>query len=147
MPRGVYQRTPKDPTVRFWSRVHKLDGADACWLWTGALLNSGYANFYLKGKHLLAHRVAYELEVGPIPEGLTIDHLCRTTHCVNPAHLEPVTTRENTLRGTGPSAKNAVKTHCIHGHEFTPGNTYLDKRGSRHCRECNKARCRAYRGT
>ena len=94
------------------------------------------------GVTLLAHRVAYELEVGPIPKGLTIDHLCRTHGCVRPSHLEPVTPRENVLRGQTIPAKNANKTHCLRGHEFTPENTYRfgpDKR-YRSCIECGRFR-------
>ncbi len=85
-----------------------------------------------------AHRAAYELYVGPIPEGLTIDHLCRNTLCVNPAHLEAVTMRENILRGTGPSAQAARKTHCLRGHPFDDGNTLFRATGKRVCRACQR---------
>lgn len=97
----------------------------------------------------LAHRVIYETVKGKIPVGLTIDHLCRNTLCVNPDHLEAVTQRENTMRGNGPAAINARKTHCPLGHEYTIENTKI-KRGKRHCRECmriydrkrrNRGRC------
>lgn len=91
----------RDATLeqKFWFRVQKTD---TCWRWTGSLIR-GYGHIGIReddGKwHLRrAHRVAYELLVGPIPEGLTIDHLCNVKHCVNPAHLEPVTTQENTRR-------------------------------------------------
>ena len=100
------------------------------------MLPNGYGHFSIKHKFRLAHRVAYELSVGPIPEGLTIDHLCRNHLCVNPAHLEPTTQRVNILRGTGPSALNAVKTACLRGHSFDAQNTITNKRGTRSCRQC-----------
>jgi len=111
-----------------------------CWLWTGALNSSGYGKFKIDGKQLLSHRVAYELFRAPIPAGLQIDHLCRVTCCVNPSHMEAVSCRTNTLRGTSFSAENAKKTHCIHGHEFTEANTYYPHRATlcRYCRACHR---------
>ena len=87
---------------RFWSKVKKSRG---CWLWQGAINTNGYGNFHNKGRTVKAHRFAYEICVGEIPKGLTIDHLCRVRHCVNPSHLEPVTMRENFLRGDRPKLK------------------------------------------
>lgn len=121
---------------------------DGCWIWTGARSNTGYGiaeqpcSCGEASKPRPAHRVVYEALVGPIPDGLQLDHLCRTRACVNPVHLDPVTTRENTLRGTGPSAVNAAKTHCDYGHEFTPENTYVKPRRGRanHSRECRACR-------
>jgi len=101
----------------------------------------GYGTFYLDGRSQKAHRVAYELLVGPIPEGLTLDHLCRVRHCVNPDHLEPVTRLENWRRGTGPSAasrRQRSKTRCKHGHEFSEENTYVTAAGARQCRTCHR---------
>lgn len=100
-----------------------------------------YPSIYIRklGKRLIfvgAHRVSYELFVGTIPRGYTIDHLCRNTHRVNPYHLEPVTPEENNLRGTSASAQNARKTHCKYGHSLAQGNYYLRKGGSRLCKEC-----------
>ena len=86
-----------------------------------------------------AHRVAYELMRGPIPDGLTLDHLCRNVGCVNPDHLEPVTMKENILRGYSPAAQAARRDECAHGHAYTPENTYRYANGSRRCRICQRA--------
>ena len=125
---------------RFWPRVDKQ--AEGCWAWTGPRDKRGYGR--LRGR--LAHRIAYELAVGPIPLGLTLDHLCRTHHCVRPTHLEPVTVRVNTLRGEGRAAKEARQTHCVRGHPFDLFNTDYRKRadGSVH-RDC--IACRRMRGS
>src|SRR5512144_125133 len=95
---------------RFWKKVEKR-GDDECWEWK-AYRKDGYGLFAYYGAHIMAHRWSYERAHGPIPRHLTLDHLCRNRMCVNPAHLEVVTIRENTLRGFGPSANNARKTHC-----------------------------------
>lgn len=112
-----------------------------CIKWTGALDRDGYGRV---GRDCdLAHRVAYEREFGPIPEGLEIDHLCRVRSCVNPEHLEPVTHAENMRR-----LSEAI-THCRHGHEYTPENSYpippRARGGRRDCRECIRRRAREYR--
>ncbi|MFH9014005.1 HNH endonuclease signature motif containing protein [Streptomyces sp. NPDC017943] len=128
---------------RFWLNVAKRD--DGCWFWTASKNTGGYGHFMYGGQRGNAHRFAYEALVGPIPEGLVLDHLCRVRHCVNPDHLEPVTMRVNSLRGEGPSAKNAVKTHCKQGHEFSASNTYVTPRGRRQCRTCQRSRQRTWR--
>lgn len=116
----------------FWAKVDKTQ---TCWNWTGGLTFYGYGRFNIDNTRWPVHRLAYELLVGPIPDGLVLDHLCRNRRCVNPEHLEPVTGRENTLRGVGPSAESARATHCPAGHEFTPENTKrLPKQ--RRCRQC-----------
>lgn len=120
----------------------KFTVSDGCWEWTGTR-TYGYGRFRLRGKYVQAHRLMYELLVGPIPDGLQLDHLCRNRACVRPSHLEPVTQRENILRGEGPTANNATKTHCRYGHEFTPENTYQVKTGGRFCRACARARWHA----
>ena len=108
-----------------------------CWEWLGTRSKSGYASISIFGVSRRAHRVLYEIVVGAIPDGLQLDHLCRVRHCVNPVHLEPVTPRENVLRGVGPSAQAAAREECIHGHAYTPENTYV-WRGHRACRECRR---------
>lgn len=122
----------------------KFTVGDDCWEWTGAHNPGGYGRIGGGGKRgpsLLAHRVLYERMVGPIPDGLTLDHLCRNPSCVRPDHLEPVTNRENILRGTSPVADRARQTHCIRGHAFTAENTYTHpQRGTRHCRACDAER-------
>lgn len=117
--------------------------ADECWRWTGAVNHDGYGVIREGGRgtvNLRAHRVVYEVLVGPIPEGLDLDHVwargCSSRRCVNPAHLEPVTRAENVLRGNSLPARNARKTHCPKGHRYTPGNTLRDSRGYRRCRQC-----------
>ena len=129
---------------RFWVKVEKTD---YCWDWTGSRASQGYGQAYIAPPNVKvqAHRFAYEQLVGPIPKGLTIDHLCRNRMCVNPAHLEPVTCRENVLRGVGLTAANARKTECIRGHPLFGSNLYVRLDGSgRNCRACNKQRGRAH---
>ena len=112
------------------SRISKQPGG--CWLWQGALNPRGYGNIRYENKSHKAHRFIYEQLVGPIPEGLTLDHLCRVTNCVNPEHLDPCTMAENIRRGT-----KASQTHCKRGHEFTEENTVIKSNGTRRCRTCH----------
>lgn len=126
---------------RFWEKVSFGHGPGACWMWVGGIQSDGYGTFFVRLEErrrvqARAHRFSYELNVGPIPKGLGLDHLCRNRECVNPAHLEPVTQRENVLRGEGTPAKNAKKTHCIRGHPLSGDNVYNHPDGSRRCREC-----------
>lgn len=118
---------------RFWEKVQTGEG---CWQWTGSLARGGYGSIGFEGHTLRAHRVAYEALVGPIPEGLVLDHLCRNRGCVNPTHLEPVTLHENLLRG-----EPANRTHCPAGHAYTAQNTWM-WHGKRKCRECGRLRQR-----
>lgn len=128
---------PVDLEQRLLAYVEKTSG---CWLWTGSKAGGGYGQMWYMGRMVYVHRVAYEIYVAEIPEGLTIDHLCHTRNCVNPDHLEAVSFRENVLRGNGPTAINARKTHCKNGHEFTPENTFISRKAgrdpSRGCRKC-----------
>lgn len=144
----------KGAPQRFWSKVKFTD---TCWLWIGAL-DKGYGRFGAGGRYgkvVRAPRWAYEFCVGPIPRGLTIDHLCRIPACVNPDHLEPVTMRVNVLRGETIVALNARKTHCPQGHPYNAENTYRDRiHGKRTCRICaayrdriRKARLRTAKAT
>lgn len=123
---------------RFWSKVEKTDG---CWNWTAVKNQKGYGRFKLDGRLRSAHRVSYEMCVGPIPDGLVIDHLCRNPSCVRPDHLEAVTSGENTRRGdTGKHERE--RTHCPRGHEYNETNTRIYK-GWRHCRACDRDRKRS----
>lgn len=122
---------------RMAARTQKTE---TCWLWVGNINSqTGYGRLGMDGKNHVAHRVAYELAKGPIPEGLVIDHLCRVRHCVNPDHLEPVTIRENTLRGIGIPAVKARADRCHRGHLYDAENTII-QRGNRLCRTCRDAR-------
>lgn len=110
----------------------KIEPSPECWVWEGSKSSPGYGHFGLDNKTPASHRVAYEWFVGPIPEGLQLDHLCRNPSCVNPAHLEPVTPKENVQRGLA----GRLRTHCKHGHKFTHANTVVDYRGHRNCLAC-----------
>lgn len=130
---GFGQYVSVDWRESFWARVQ--EAPNGCWLWIGSRNNVDYPVFNWKEygpRNSLAHRIAYEEVVGLIPDGLTLDHLCRVPLCVNPAHLEPVTMRENVRRGG-----NAAKTHCKRGHLLEGDNLYIIKAtGYRRCRAC-----------
>jgi HNH endonuclease len=123
------------PEDRFWPKVEKTID---CWTWIGGKSSAGYGMFWDGTRRVFAHRYAYELLIGPIPNGLQMDHLCRVRACVNPAHLEPVTQRVNILRGEGFHKFQLAKTCCPKGHTYTPENTYVWK-NTRRCRECTRA--------
>lgn len=121
------------------SRINK-NSPNGCWIWTGGRTGAGYGAISIGRRVALAHRYVYEHLIGPIL-AQTLDHLCRVTLCVNPDHLEPVSMSENLRRGNGVTAKNARKTHCKYGHEFTPENTYTHKTKNgigRACKMCHK---------
>lgn len=123
---------------RFWSKV---DTDGECWLWTASKGHFGHGQFYLAGAMKRAHRLAYEELVGAIPEGMHLDHLCENPPCVNPAHLEPVSPKENTLRGTNNcAAKNARVRYCPRGHPYDAANTYRAgvKKRPRRCLICHR---------
>lgn len=138
---AIHERTRPTLDTLFWARVHKTEG---CWQWTGNVAPNGYGR--IGNRLYCAHRYAYALLVGTIPDGKQLDHLCRNRSCVNPAHLEVVTRRENILRGVGITAQLARQTHCKRGHLFSAENTYL-YRGSRSCMACQRERSRLWEST
>jgi hypothetical protein len=132
----------KSIEARLEARIERIPFS-TCWWWMGTL-SDGYGRFDIGRRTKLAHRVAYETWVGPIPPGLTLDPLCRNRGCIRPTHLEAVTTRENVLRGVGHAARAARATHCPSGHPYEGDNLVLEKRGRR-CRTCRNAQCKARR--
>lgn len=126
----------------------RIDPDTDCWLWAGDLSTNGYGQVKPAGqKRRFVHRASYEVFVGPIPDGLVIDHLCRVTSCINPQHLEPVTSAENVRRGLR-GALRVWPTHCKQGHEMSEGNYYVRKlrNGSegRQCKVCHTKHVRDY---
>jgi hypothetical protein len=109
-----------------------------CWLWLGVLNDRGWGErIYVSGKFKSPHKAAYEEYIGPVPGKLQLDHKCRVRCCVNPWHLEPVTAKENLMRGNTLAAKNSAKTHCARGHEFSADNIYSFKTSrGRVCKKC-----------
>ena len=133
----VYTRTPVEERIE--RHIQRIPIA-GCWIWTGGSDNAGYGRIYVGGEMKLSHRVSYELHQGrPIATGLDLDHLCRNPSCVNPHHLEEVTRKENIDRGILAEVhrkRYAARTKCVHGHEYTQENIYIDKRGHRSCKKC-----------
>lgn len=133
----------------------KIDYTTSCWIWNGTRLVTGYGQFYADGGSGLAHRSSYEHFIGPIHDGLEIDHLCRNTTCVNPTHLEAVTHKVNVQRGNHSSHMHKVnialraRTQCVNGHEYTDANTrwYVckDGRRKRTCRACHRIQAKVAR--
>lgn len=109
-----------------------------CWIWPGTIYSTGYAVKKLNKRRFLVHREFYQATFGQIPLGKQLDHLCRTRACVNPFHLEPVTVKENVLRGEGITARYARQTHCVKGHSLSGANLYQLPKGGRGCRACRK---------
>jgi hypothetical protein len=144
-------RVNGNDSERFYPKTDPPD-VQGCRLWTGTVDSSGYGRFLFEGRLQGAHRVAYMLEVGSIPDGLDLDHTCHTEdvscpggvtckhrRCTTSSHLEPVQNVENVRRGRSPSAKNAVKTHCKNNHPFNEVNTYVNPDGRRQCKVCRRA--------
>lgn len=147
MPHNLTTEFTSIEIQRFWSKVN-IGAPNECWEWQAYRMALGYGSLTIRQQVTLAHRFSYEVINGSIPEHLTLDHLCRNPPCVNPDHLEPVSHRTNVLRGTSPSAINARKTHCVHGHEFTSENTYTSEGKSgqleRACRICRRIKRKEY---
>ena len=144
MPLSFVERSPE-----WWKKVRQRlarrsqPGLGGCLLWLGGRNSKGYGKIKLGGRYHLSHRLAYELEYGPVPVELTLDHLCLTRHCLNTKHLEAVTNRENILRGVGITAQRARQTHCIHGHALKGVNLIVQPPtashgASRRCRTCRR---------
>lgn len=138
--------------AEFWAKV---DRTGDCWLWTaGGSRSTGYGWVNWRGTNFLVHRFAYELQIGPIPTGFTIDHVCHNRdegceggacshrRCVNPAHLEAVSRGVNTLRGKTITGNNSRKMECKHGHPFDEVNTRYLPNGERECKECQRIKGR-----
>lgn len=128
--------TEPSPVVeRILRRVYFADSG--CWVWTGGKSPSGYGVTSIDRRQVRVHRAVYELFVGPIPAGLQLDHLCRVRACCNPDHLEPVTCRENLLRGQTRAAENALKDRCPKGHPYDGFGTRPSGASRRWCKTCN----------
>lgn len=131
---------------RFWALVDRQGEEDECWPWRGSPNRGGYGWFAIEfGRGIAPHRYAYQTVVGPIPDGLQVDHRCRNRVCVNPAHLEPVTPGENQRRADVALGIRTAVTHCPKGHPYDEANTYIrPPNGARVCRECGRVATRAY---
>jgi len=124
------------------------EGPGNCWILRGSAKHHpyGYQSVSINNSSVLAHRFAYETLVGPIPEGLQIDHLCKVTSCVNPEHMEAVTGEVNVARSNCTSAVNSRKTHCKYGHELSGSNLYIrPDNGKRQCKACANQRSSAHK--
>ena len=130
--------TSEEREALFWAKVDK---SGDCWLWMAAKDEKGYGRFTpAPGKGMAAHRWIYERTVGPIPVGYTIDHLCRVHGCVRPDHLEPVTRKENVLRGFGFTANQARQSTCYRGHQLDGKGKRRDGRTYRYCLTCKRTK-------
>lgn len=133
---------------RILTRV-EVDSDTECWLWQGYKNQYGYGKISYKGQPISVHRIAYEVFISEIPNGLCIDHLCRNRACANPNHMEVVTRGENARRGLGSKRARQYqlsKTHCPKGHEYAGSNLYISPRGYRQCRACRNTVATIIRG-
>jgi hypothetical protein len=156
--KGIVKGQPSRFVVGHYARAkfagipeYLIDLISGCWIWQRAVDAYGYGTLKIDGRNVMAHRAVFERHRGPIPVGLTLDHVCHTNDaacvggrtclhrpCVNPWHMEPVTKLVNDLRGRSFRAVNAAKAHCARGHEFTEANIYRTAEGSRACRACHR---------
>lgn len=132
-----------DNKSRFLSKV-AINSESGCWLWTDYLDDDGYGQFKVSGKTLRAHRWIYSEYYNGIDSELVIDHLCRVRRCVNPEHMELVTTQENSARGNGSRRYFQNLGHCTHGHEYVDGSYFILGDGSWRCRDCSNAAWRRW---
>jgi hypothetical protein len=123
---------------RFWRFVVKQDG-DGCWVWSGSK-SKGYGFFGFRGRNIKAHRFIWRVVNGAVPTDLELDHICNNRSCIRLSHLRLSTARANVLRGGSVIAANALKTHCLRGHEFNEENTLISPKNYRRCRACNRER-------
>lgn len=134
------------------ARLSKVDETSGCWVWGGSKDKDGYGKVRVKFPNgrvaYLAHRMTFMHFVGDIPDGKEVDHICKNTSCINPAHLRLLTHRENVEAGDYKTHhRNAVKTHCIHGHALTAENIRIQRHKNtvmRHCKLCAKDRSKKY---
>lgn len=134
---------PNEVTCEFIQMRVVIDRDTGCWIWQGSRFQRGYGRIHSHGRTLMAHRASYEIFRESIPEGLTIDHLCRNVRCVNPEHLEAVTVGVNVLRGFGAPAQFSRRTHCGEGHPLSGDNLQVLRRPfRRRCRHCHNDRAR-----
>lgn len=141
----TFPKTWPSPLERF-EEYHMPEPNSGCWLWIAAVRGRpDYGTFSVNNKQVRAHRWAYEHFIGPVPDGLVLDHLCKVSTCVNPWHLEPVTNRENLMRGTNRAAQNARKMHCARGHRLSGDRVTVNDKGHRVCLECHKIKNKTYR--
>lgn len=133
-------------TIARFTAKYEVDVESGCWMWKASVSGSGYGQFVTPGgRERLAHRFSFSHYVEQIPPGLVIDHTCKNKLCVNPAHLEAVTQRENLMRSPTTTRRNALATHCPANHAYDELNTYVDGLGFRHCRSCRRIQAAARR--
>lgn len=145
-----------DPIRNWWTKLERTP--DGCWVWTAGTDQDGYGKFAigLGGQnqiHTRAHRFAYEVFIGPIPDGMVVCHSCDNPPCANPDHLwlgTPIdnnadkVAKDRQAKVWGLPLTRARQTHCKYGHEFTPENTYVSGRGHRSCKTCRRESARRY---
>jgi hypothetical protein len=136
----------RTPVLERMGRLTVIDPDTGCWLWVGGLNPNGYGTVKDENSRTATvHRLTYKQLVGPIPDGLGLDHLCRVRRCRNPEHVEQVTQRKNLERGDTLNARGLTQTHCSRDHELAAANSYRHPDGSRRCRMCNRLRARVIR--